>query len=70
MTAFKTRIDALEAVANRGMDLCHIELLAHDDPRAAPMPPINEGGHYVTRVVLIPLKPRRLAGKEVAHGNA
>jgi len=70
MAALMARLEALEALANVGSGLCHVELIAHDDPRAAGLPLNSEGRGCVTRIFLVPLQPLHLAAKGATHGNA
>lgn len=69
MTALKTRLEALESLANEGSDICTVELMTHDDPRAGECLP-DDDTTTVTRIVLVPLSRPVVVTNGAPYGYA
>lgn len=69
MAALKTRLEALETLASAGSDICAVELMTHDDPRAGECL-FDDDTKTVTRIVLVPLSRPDAITKEAPHGYA
>lgn len=70
MATLKARLETLEATTNKRIHLCKVELMAHNDPRAASPAPVGPTANTVTRIVLMPMTKRINNTKGAIHANA